>query len=303
MPAVLLPCPEDAIADTVTIPCCPTLIARQRDLWASGSCAVVETTPQIVDEELCGTQDLRARKTLLDVAAGNDNATLAAADDRIPSRRRMTDPSRLTPATCAQGPRAFRFRTTPLMEWCRPSGIVRLPPATGGTIAVEGLLKRRTGQPLQLNSETVHCKTPKDHGCPSSDRPLIRPASADSRKRMATGCASVTAAVHAGCATGQCADQRAFGPGPPQGVRRQGACACAADRPNGGAVQRTVVVTAATGTSGKRQHDCCSHQPKSGFHVLPLGFVLVCPESVPRSIGDDNPGTLQERVMVMAAGP
>ena len=64
MPAVSLPCPGDAIADTVTIPCCPTLIARQRDLWASGSCAVVETTPQIVGEELCGTLDLQARKTL-----------------------------------------------------------------------------------------------------------------------------------------------------------------------------------------------------------------------------------------------
>lgn len=64
MHAACLPCPRDAVADTITVPYYPTLKARQRDLWASGSCAVVETTPQNVGEKPCETLDLQARKTL-----------------------------------------------------------------------------------------------------------------------------------------------------------------------------------------------------------------------------------------------
>lgn len=53
--------------------------ARQQAAWASGDYAVVGTTLQIVGEQLCETVDLRAGARVLDVAAGNGNATLAAA--------------------------------------------------------------------------------------------------------------------------------------------------------------------------------------------------------------------------------
>lgn len=52
---------------------------RQKAAWASGDYAVVGTTLQIVGETLCEAVDLRAGERVLDVAAGNGNATLAAA--------------------------------------------------------------------------------------------------------------------------------------------------------------------------------------------------------------------------------
>ena len=53
--------------------------AKQQAMWASGDFAVVGTTLQIVGETLCEAVDLRSRERVLDVAAGNGNATLAAA--------------------------------------------------------------------------------------------------------------------------------------------------------------------------------------------------------------------------------
>src|ERR1700726_3197543 len=52
---------------------------RQQGAWSSGDYAVVGTTLQIVGESLCEALDLRAGSKVLDVAAGNGNATLAAA--------------------------------------------------------------------------------------------------------------------------------------------------------------------------------------------------------------------------------
>jgi len=52
---------------------------RQQAAWSSGDYAVVGTTLQIVGETLCEAVDLRSNQRVLDVAAGNGNATLAAA--------------------------------------------------------------------------------------------------------------------------------------------------------------------------------------------------------------------------------
>jgi ubiquinone/menaquinone biosynthesis C-methylase UbiE len=57
---------------------------RQQAVWASGDYALIGTTLQIVGERLCEAVDLAAGESVLDVAAGNGNATLAAA-------RRFTD--------------------------------------------------------------------------------------------------------------------------------------------------------------------------------------------------------------------
>jgi SAM-dependent methyltransferase len=55
------------------------LKSRQRTAWASGDYAVIGTTLQIVGESLAEACDLRTDERVLDVAAGNGNATLAAA--------------------------------------------------------------------------------------------------------------------------------------------------------------------------------------------------------------------------------
>jgi len=56
-----------------------TIKQRQQATWASGDYAVVGTTLQIVGEQLAEAVDIRAGERVLDVAAGNGNATLAAA--------------------------------------------------------------------------------------------------------------------------------------------------------------------------------------------------------------------------------
>jgi SAM-dependent methyltransferase len=53
--------------------------SRQHATWASGDYAVIGTTLAITGELLCEAVDLRAGQRVLDVAAGNGNATLAAA--------------------------------------------------------------------------------------------------------------------------------------------------------------------------------------------------------------------------------
>lgn len=52
---------------------------RQQATWASGDFSVIGVTLQIVGETLAEAADIRAGERVLDVAAGNGNATLAAA--------------------------------------------------------------------------------------------------------------------------------------------------------------------------------------------------------------------------------
>lgn len=56
-----------------------TVKVRQHAAWSSGDYAVIGATLQIVGETLCEAVDLRSNQRVLDVAAGNGNATLAAA--------------------------------------------------------------------------------------------------------------------------------------------------------------------------------------------------------------------------------
>ena len=53
--------------------------AKQQVSWSSGDYAIIGTTLQIVGEQLAEAMDLRAGQTVLDVAAGNGNVSLAAA--------------------------------------------------------------------------------------------------------------------------------------------------------------------------------------------------------------------------------
>src|SRR5512146_729210 len=56
-----------------------TIKSRQQTAWSSGDYAIIGATLQIVGENICEAVDLRSDQRVLDVAAGNGNATLAAA--------------------------------------------------------------------------------------------------------------------------------------------------------------------------------------------------------------------------------
>ena len=61
------------------VPDLAAIKSRQQRAWSSGDYAIVGVTLQIVGEMLCEAIDLRSNQRVLDVAAGNGNATLAAA--------------------------------------------------------------------------------------------------------------------------------------------------------------------------------------------------------------------------------
>ena len=69
----LHPTPSAAATDLAA------LKTRQQTAWGSGDYAVIGTTLQLVGEQLAEACDLRCDEAVLDVAAGNGNATLAAA--------------------------------------------------------------------------------------------------------------------------------------------------------------------------------------------------------------------------------
>ena len=67
---------QTATAPTIDL---AAIKSRQQVAWGSGDYAMIGTTLQIVGEMLCEAVDLRSNQRVLDVAAGNGNATLAAA--------------------------------------------------------------------------------------------------------------------------------------------------------------------------------------------------------------------------------
>jgi ubiquinone/menaquinone biosynthesis C-methylase UbiE len=73
MSALSSPATATTTADLAAVKC------RQQTAWSSGDYSIVGTTLQIVGELLAEACDLRTDERVLDVAAGNGNATLAAA--------------------------------------------------------------------------------------------------------------------------------------------------------------------------------------------------------------------------------
>jgi ubiquinone/menaquinone biosynthesis C-methylase UbiE len=68
-----------ATAHNIQTPDYAAIKAKQNAAWASGDYARIGTTLQIVGESLAEAMDLRPGSSVLDVAAGNGNATLAFA--------------------------------------------------------------------------------------------------------------------------------------------------------------------------------------------------------------------------------
>jgi hypothetical protein len=104
----------------VTAPDLAAVKRRQQVAWASGDYAVVGTTLQIVGETLCEAAGVRAAERVLDVAAGNGNASLAAArrfaevtsTDYVPHSWSAAEPA--PPRTGSRSPPRGRRRGAPL---------------------------------------------------------------------------------------------------------------------------------------------------------------------------------------------
>lgn len=82
----VLNCPPEPVLSSLTSPVTsaprldvPAVKAKQKVAWSTGDYSVIGTTLQLVGELVCEAVDLRAGERVLDVAAGNGNASLAAA--------------------------------------------------------------------------------------------------------------------------------------------------------------------------------------------------------------------------------
>jgi len=67
------------MTNTLSLDDIEAIKTKQQATWSSGDYAVIGTTLQIVGESLCEAVDVQAGTQVLDVAAGNGNASLAAA--------------------------------------------------------------------------------------------------------------------------------------------------------------------------------------------------------------------------------
>ena len=76
----MLDIPKTATTTTTTTePNYAAIKQRQQATWAAGDYAMIGTTLQITGETLCEAVDVAAGEQVLDIAAGNGNAALAAA--------------------------------------------------------------------------------------------------------------------------------------------------------------------------------------------------------------------------------
>lgn len=71
--------PSSSAAPAAAQPDFAAIRQRQRATWASGDFSIIGVTLQIVGESLAEAVDIHAGEQVLDIAAGNGNATLAAA--------------------------------------------------------------------------------------------------------------------------------------------------------------------------------------------------------------------------------
>jgi ubiquinone/menaquinone biosynthesis C-methylase UbiE len=71
--------PATQQARDTTAPDFEAIKQRQQATWASGDFSIIGVTLQIVGESLAEAADVRAGERVIDIAAGNGNATLAAA--------------------------------------------------------------------------------------------------------------------------------------------------------------------------------------------------------------------------------
>ena len=149
---------------------------RQQAAWASGDYAVVGTTLQIVGEMLCEAVDLRSNQRVLDVAAGNGNATLAAArrfaevvstdyvGALLERGRERAEADRLSVTFQEADAENLPFAGRELR--CRAVDLrrhVHARSGAGGEGAAARLPSRRQDRPGQLDAGELHRPAVQDH--------------------------------------------------------------------------------------------------------------------------------------------
>ena len=154
---------------------------EQQAMWASGDFAVIGTTLQIVGELLCEAVDVGGGERVLDVAAGNGNATLAAArrfarvtstdyvpgaartaDGAAPRRKDSTSRSRSrTPKRCPIRPRASTSSSRPSASCSRP--ITRSRPAS--CCACAGSAAASAWPPGRRKASSASCSASSPSTC------------------------------------------------------------------------------------------------------------------------------------------
>ena len=150
--------------------------ARQQAAWSSGDYAVVGTTLQIVGEMLCEAVDLRSGQRVLDVAAGNGNATLAAArrfaevvstdyvGALLERGRERAEAERLPVTFQEADAENLPFADSELR--CRALDLrrhVHAEPGTGREGTASRLPPRRQDRPCQLDAGRLHRPAVQDH--------------------------------------------------------------------------------------------------------------------------------------------
>ena len=162
---------------------------RQQATWATGDYSVVGTTLQIVGERLCESVDLRAGERVLDVAAGNGNASLAAArrwcsvtaTDYVGALLERARERATGGAALHRVPRGRR-RGAPLRRRQLRRGAVDLRrhvhagPGPGGGRAGPRLPRRRAHRAGQLDARRLRRPAVQDHR--QARAPATRPQAA-----------------------------------------------------------------------------------------------------------------------------
>ena len=167
--------------------------ARQQLVWGAGDFAVIGTTLQIVGEQLCESLDLRSTERVLDVAAGNGNATLAAArrfaavtsTDYVPAlldKAGLRSPAQWGMSTrlaelfgsaraLSHETRTFTFRYQSARHWIRDVPRVLRPGAHGLCVARPAAASQARGRPVRVLAPSAVTLTGPFRGVSSANDP------------------------------------------------------------------------------------------------------------------------------------
>ncbi len=178
--------------------------SRQHATWASGDYAVIGTTLQIVGESLCEAVDITAGSRVLDVAAGNGNASLAAArrgaevtatdyvEDLLHGAKRRADADGLLIETRVADAENLPYEDGSFDYVLSTFGVMFTPnPERSSAEMARVCRPGGTHRPRELDARGLHRPDVQDHRRSMSRRPpACRRRSRGARKTGSTSCST-----------------------------------------------------------------------------------------------------------------